>query len=103
MKNKKIDQIINQFKLAVEEKYNISTMKLFGSSARGDYTEISDIDIMVKLPIVNRKIEEDLYNIAYELELEYDCLIDIIVLPDDIDNNIPIYTNIEKEGILIWI
>ena len=103
MKNEKINQIINQFKLAVEDKYNVITMKLFGSIARGDNTEISDIDIMVKLPIVNRKIEEDLYNIAYELELEYDCLIDVIVLPDDIGNNIPIYANIEKEGVLIWI
>ena len=103
MKNEKINQIINQFKLAVEDKYNVITMKLFGSIARGDNTEISDIDIMVKLPIVNRKIEEDLYNIAYELELEYDCLIDVIVLPEDIDNNIPIYANIEKEGVLIWI
>ena len=101
MKNEKINQIINQFKLNVEDKYNVITMKLFGSIARGDNTENSDIDIMVKLPIVNRKIEEDLYNIAYKLELEYDCLIDVIVLPDNIGNNIPIYANIEKEGVLI--
>ena len=101
MKNERINQIINQFKLSVEDKYNVITMKLFGSIARGDNTENSDIDIMVKLPIVNRKIEEDLYNIAYELELEYDCLIDVIVLPDNIGNNIPIYANIEKEGVLI--
>ena len=101
MDNEKKYQIINKFKAAVEDKYSISAIKLFGSFARGDNTEISDIDIMVKLPIVNREIEEDLYNIAYDLELEYDCLLDIVLLPDDIGQHIPIYVNIEKEGVLI--
>ena len=76
-------------------------MKLFGSSARGDYSKSSDIDIMVKLPTVNRKIEEDLFNIAYDLELEHDCLIDVIVLSEGMESNIPLYQNIVKEGILI--
>ena len=77
-------------------------MKLFESCARGDYSKISDIDIMVKLPIVNRNIEEALFDIAYELELEHDCLIDVIVLSEGMENNIPLYQNIEKEGIAIW-
>ena len=76
-------------------------MKLFGSSARGDYSKSSDIDIMVKLPTVNRKIEEDLFNIAYDLELEHDCLIDVIVLSEGMESNIPLYQNIVKEGISI--
>ena len=41
-----IISIINQFKLAVEDKYNVITMKLFGSIARGDNTEISNAIIM---------------------------------------------------------
>jgi len=97
----KIDKITEEFKRTVENKYNIIEMKLFGSSARGDFTEISDIDIMVKLPKVNRIIEEDLFGIAYDLELEYDCVIDVIVFPRNINNNIPLYQNIEKEGISI--
>lgn len=102
MTNKnKIDKITEEFKRTVENKYNIIEMKLFGSSARGDLTEISDIDIMVKLPKVNRIIEEDLFSIAYDLELEYDCVIDVIVFPRNINNNIPLYQNIEKEGISI--
>jgi predicted nucleotidyltransferase len=76
-------------------------MRLFGSSARGDYSKSSDIDIMVKLPTVNREIEEALFDIAYELELEHDCLIDVIVLSEDMERIIPLNQNIEKEGIAI--
>ena len=97
----RIGVIAKQFKQAVEKKYNVIEMKLFGSSARGKHTRHSDIDIMVKLPKVNRRIEEDLFNMAYDLELEYECVIDVIVIPIDFNNNIPIYQNIEKEGIVI--
>ena len=59
----------------------------------------SDIDIMVKLPNVNRAIEEDLFDMAYDLELEHDCIINVIVLPESLNNNIPLYQNIKNEGI----
>jgi predicted nucleotidyltransferase len=96
-----IAAIIKQFKQAVESKYDIIEMKLFGSFARGDYSRRSDIDLMVRLPKVDRSIEEDLFNIAYDLELQYDCVIDVIVLPQSVGNNIMIYQNIQKEGIAI--
>mgnify|MGYP001567172454 CR=1 FL=1 len=93
--------ITKQFRQTVENKYNIIEMKLFGSFARGDYSKTSDIDLMVRLAKVDRNIEEDLFNIAYDLELEYDCVIDVIVLPQNFNNNIPIYRNIQKEGIAV--
>ncbi len=97
----KVERITKQFRLIIEKKYTILDIKLFGSSVRGDFSKSSDIDIMVKLPTVNRKIEEDLFNIAYDLELEYDCLIGIIVLSEDMKTNIPLFQNIEKEGVRI--
>ena len=96
-----ISVITKLFKDAVGKKYKIIEVKLFGSSARGDYSKTSDIDIMVRLPNVDRKIEEDLFNIAYDLELEYDCIIDIIVLPQNLEHVIPLYQNIIKEGVAI--
>ena len=97
----KVELISKQFKQSIEEKYNIVDMKLFGSSARGDFSKSSDIDIMVRLPKVDRTIEEELFDIAYDLELEYDCLIDVIVLAEDMIDSIPLYQNIEKEGVAI--
>lgn len=97
----KVAAITKQFRQTVENKYNIIEMKLFGSFARGDYSKTSDIDLMVRLSKVDRNIEEDLFNIAYDLELEYDCIIDVIVLPQNFDNDIMIYQNVQKEGIAI--
>jgi len=56
---------------------------------------------MVRLPKVDRETEEDLFDIAYDLELEYDCVIDVIVLPQNLSINIPLYQNILKEGVAI--
>jgi predicted nucleotidyltransferase len=99
--NDKTTVIAKQFRQAVEKKYDIIEMKLFGSFARGDYSKTSDIDLMVVLSKVDRDIEEDLFNIAYDLELEYDCVIDVIVLGQGFNNNIPVYQNIQKEGIAV--
>ena len=97
----KIGLVTKQFRKIIESRYKIIDMKLFGSSARGDFSRTSDIDIMIRLPKVDRKIEEELFDIAYDLELEYDCLIDVIVLPENMDCAIPLYQNIEKEGVAI--
>jgi predicted nucleotidyltransferase len=97
----KATEIAKQFRQAVGDKYKIIEMKLFGSFARGDYSKTSDIDLMVILPEVNRSIEENLFNIAYDLELQHDCVIDVIVLPQNFNNNIPVYQNILKEGIAV--
>ena len=97
----KVELISKKFKQSIEEKYKVVDMKLFGSSARGDFSKSSDIDIMVRLPKVDRTIEEELFDIAYDLELEYDCLIDVIVLPEDMIDSIPLYQNIEKDGVAV--
>jgi uncharacterized protein len=99
--NFKIQKIIEEFKREVASRYKIIDIKLFGSSARGDSSNDSDIDIMVRLSQTSREIEEELFDIAYDLELKYDCLIDVIVLPKEIDMTIPLYANIEKEGVTI--
>ena len=81
-------------------------MRVFGSSVRGDRKNESDIDVFVCLSNVNRKIEEDLFDMAYELELKYDCIIDLFVFDqsvyEGVNSYIPVYRNILKEGVSIW-
>lgn len=97
--------ILYELKQAVAAKYKLSDMRLFGSNARGDITEDSDIDIFLQLPNLTKDIERDVYNMAYDLELKYDCLIDIILLSDSIVKThaeyLPIYRNILLEGLRI--
>ena len=98
-----LNKILDELKQRIAEKYHIIEIMLFGSAARGEDTRDSDIDIFVRLPQVNKTIEEEIFNIAYEIELKYDLLIDIIILDDTLlkkyNEQIPIYQNIIKEGI----
>jgi predicted nucleotidyltransferase len=95
-------RIVDELKKRISGKYALNEMKIFGSTVRGERREDSDIDVFVLLPKVNRKIEEDLFDIAYDLELEYDCLIDLIVFDEKaLDGKFgttPIYQKVLSEG-----
>lgn len=101
----RIKQIIHELKQTITQKYSLLEMRLFGSTARGEATNDSDIDIFIRLPEVNRVIEEDVFDMAYALELKYDCLIDVIILADSTlkqySEQLPIYQNILHDGVLV--
>lgn len=98
----RVKSIAKELKKRIKEKYSIQSIKIFGSSARGERRKGSDIDILVHLDRSDRHIEEDLFDISYDIELEYDCLIDLIVIDNtDMDGKVgtaPIFTNIFSEG-----
>ena len=103
--DKSIQQIAEELKLHISDKYKMTEMKIFGSTARDRRRPDSDIDIFILLPSVNRKIEEDLFDLAYELELKYDCLIDLIVFDEDSLRDrfsyTPLYRNVISEGVSV--
>ena len=100
-----IHKIVNELKVNISKKYRLIELRLFGSSARGERTSESDIDIFVCLAQVNRKIEEDIFDMAYDLELRYGYTIDIFVFDTSINEGVnsylPVYRNILKEGIAV--
>ena len=53
------------------EKYNINELSIFGSSVRGDFTENSDVDILVSF---NKDSEITLFDIM-DLEKEFSQLL----------------------------
>ena len=83
MMEKLIYNIVKELKTRIADKYELHEMRIFGSSARGDRGLDSDIDVFVHISQASRQIEEDLFDIAYELELKFDCLIDLIVFGDE--------------------
>ena len=89
-------------------KSNLSKLIVYGSYARGDYKENSDIDVMILTPLSKEeieKIENDIFNLAFDLELESGVVINP-VLENETHYKywlgaLPFYNNVEREGIVI--
>ena len=89
-------------------KEKLETIILFGSYARGDYDDESDIDIMILADIKPEEVNyysDSLIDCIYETALENDCVISPCVIPlsvfEQYKNVLPFYKNILKEGIRI--
>lgn len=110
MKNipNKTQLAINEFLIKINEilKPNIKKIILYGSYARGDYNNSSDVDIMILTNLSDEEIEEyreDISNIIFEIQLDTDIYISPIV--KNINNYnlrvgfVPFYMNVQKEGV----
>lgn len=84
---------------------------LYGSYARGEQDksgEISDIDIMILVDSSDeqiKKLEKQVIDYSYDLDLKYDILLSPIIENVNKYNNMvkymAFYKNIEKEGVLL--
>jgi len=103
--DKKTKTILIKLKHKILNAFDLVEMRLFGSMARRDVNEHSDIDIFVRILNVNRTIEENIFDLAYEVELKHNCIIDIFVFDDKKLKEkylwTPVYQNILKEGIVV--
>jgi predicted nucleotidyltransferase len=85
---------------------HILDFRVFGSRARGDGDEFSDLDIFIKVDEINKDIRRQIKDIAWELGFEHSILIaPVIVSRKEIDgidlDYSPIYSNVLKEGVLV--
>lgn len=88
---------------------DLKRMILFGSYARGDYTEESDIDIAVLVECnweETSKYKDDLVALSAEMDLENMVVVNFVCLPytefNEKKGYYPFYANIEKEGKTIY-
>lgn len=70
-----IKNIINNKKPYLYEKYGLESIAVFGSYSRGDETEISDVDLLVKF---NKPIGLDFVEFADELESMLNIKVDVV-------------------------
>ena len=82
---------------------DIKLIMLFGSVARGDDSEESDIDILIVSPIAD-KIKPEIHKITMDIILEKDEVISPRLMTEDEFQKVedyPFLTNVLKEGVVI--
>ncbi|OGI04194.1 MAG: hypothetical protein A2Y25_08795 [Candidatus Melainabacteria bacterium GWF2_37_15] len=103
----KIQEIIKEFKNKIVPLYKtqLTNIILFGSQARGDAEDGSDIDIIIILKGKINPAEEinKCSDIISELSLKFDTVISCIFAQEDkfVNKKTPLFLNIKKEGIVL--
>ena len=109
---RKINNIINEFTKSVNNLLGkrVKKIVLYGSYARGDFNESSDIDIMILTDLTDDEISEyrkKIINIAYDIEYDNDFEFHLSPLLKNLDKYnywleaLPFYMNVEKEGVVL--
>ena len=107
-----INIIIQQFVKNVNEFLGNKVQKiiLYGSYARGDFNDSSDIDVMILADLTDDEIIEyrdKIVEIAYDIECDNNFDINISPLLKNIDKfnywleALPFYMNVQKEGVVL--
>jgi predicted nucleotidyltransferase len=86
--------------------YTLLDFRIFGSKVRGKDTPQSDLDVMIKIAQLNPGTEADIYDIVFDVNVENDCFISVIIFgKDEIEDGpmseSPVFKTIMKEGVAI--
>lgn len=106
----KIDKSIREFLDIVNKILGKRAKKviLFGSYARGDFNESSDIDIMILTDLSDDEIvkyRDKILDLTYDIELKNNVILSPLIKNIDKFNYwieaLPFYINIKKEGVIL--
>ena len=102
----KILDILRRFRAEVSDVLGDTfvDMLLFGSYSRGDFSEFSDVDVLILVKSrLSREEKERIDDLVAEYSLRYDIVISCIIYPLRIfeEYNTPFLLNVKGEGIKI--
>lgn len=105
-----IVRIVNNFSEDVKEIFGdrLSKIILYGSYARGDFRENSDVDIMILVRIPDEEIiefEDRVYDFVFDIQMDTGTDISAIIKNEEhfeywVDT-LPFYRNVRDEGIIL--
>lgn len=100
---------LQEYLLRLRQVYGseVLSIKLYGSKARGDHHEDSDLDLLVRVGQDNRQAYANMYLIASDIELKYDLVLGMMLVGPthyDLMRRLgePLYGNVQREGVELW-
>ena len=103
-----ISNIIQDFAKSVRKMMgnSLDSVIVYGSYARGDYSELSDIDVMLLVSLGEEEIKEisdQISDLAFDFMMEYGVDISPVITNIEHFNywvdNLPYYRNVRDEGV----
>jgi predicted nucleotidyltransferase len=101
------DRIIaEKLKTKLSEKISLIDLRIFGSRARGEGDNYSDMDVFLEVETLDRNQKEAIYELTWETSLEYGLVISpLIFTREEIEHSplrsSPVLMNIFREGIVV--
>ena len=102
------DNILKDFVNGTQQIYGnlLNTIILYGSVAKADDVEDSDIDLAVLVNDDNDLLHEALIDFIVDLELECGKVLSVLVIfQNDYtkwNSIVPFYKNVKEEGVVLW-
>jgi predicted nucleotidyltransferase len=99
-------KIARELKRRLAEAVELIDFRVYGSRARGDDEEFSDLDVFIEVASLDKKTKDLISDIAWEVGLENLIVISPLVFTlDEVEKSplrvSPILVNINEEGIRV--
>lgn len=85
---------------------SLDSVIVYGSYARGDYSEFSDVDVMILVSLTENQIKEifdQISDLAFDYLMKHEIDISPVIINTDYFNywadNLPYYRNVRDEGV----
>ncbi len=98
--------IAKELKIRLSEVVHLIDFRVFGSRARGDEDEYSDMDVFIEVESIDKELKEIIRNVVWEVGFEYSIYISPLIftryeIEDSPLRASPIVKNINEEGVKV--
>ena len=99
-------QIVAEFRFRLANIVSILDLRIFGSRAKGNSREGSDLDVFIKLADLDRPLREKIHDLAWEVSFEHSRVISTFVVTEaqiqtEAVGSSPLMTKVFEEGIAL--
>ena len=100
------EQILDRLVKVLREQFGAREIVLYGSAARDELDEGSDIDLLIVLPEVNWEVEKEIIQVCFSAELECGRVFSSVCYTvDELEcgplRQSPLILNARREGIVL--